>query len=478
MSDLPERMKNAHVAIVGDVMLDRYFAGSVRRISPEAPVPVVAVERVEDRGGGAGNGAANAAALGARATLVGLVGDDDEGAVLARGLAEARVENALVVLPGVRTTAKLRVVSDRQQLIRMDFEQRPRDDAAVQAALARLVGGPDRPGAVLVSDYAKGALDAVADLIALARDAGLPVVVDPKGADFARYRGATVVTPNLAEFEAVAGRIDSDEALVARARELAGDLGLGNLLVTRGDAGMSLVPATGEALRFPADAREVFDVTGAGDTVCGVLGAMLAAGVELQTAVRYANRAAGIVVGKFGTAVATLEEIETTLEVRHDRPHAGILESTALMTALATCRARGERIVFTNGCFDILHAGHVTYLRQARALGDRLVVGVNTDASVTRLKGTGRPVNALEDRMAVLAELAAVDFVVPFAEDTPERLITDVRPDVLVKGGDYTPETVVGAELVLAYGGTVRILDFLPGRSSSRVIEKCNESVR
>lgn len=472
-----EQIAAAKVLVVGDLMLDRYWSGGVGRVSPEAPVPVVSVEGVEDRIGGAGNVAVNVVAFGAQAELLAPIGNDEAGQRLAELLAEAGVRAHLKPVDGYPTTTKLRVVSARQQLLRLDFEDAsPLAAFSLEDALSAHLQGVEAPRVVLFSDYAKGALRAVEPLIARARAQGCMIVVDPKGSAFERYRGATLLTPNLHEFEAVVGRCQDPAALEQRARALIAKLELDALLVTQGAAGMTLVTRDGaEVVRFPTEAREVFDVTGAGDTVCAVLAAMLAGGHPLEHAVRYANKAAGVVVGKFGTATATLAETENLLKQRHDRPRGQVLTHAELAAEVAAARARGERIVFTNGCFDILHAGHVGYLREARSLGDRLMVGVNADASVRRLKGAPRPVNPLVDRMQVLAALSAVDWVVPFEEDTPENLIRAVCPDVLVKGGDYAPEQVVGADIVRARGGSVHCLAFLPGRSTSRILEKTDE---
>lgn len=477
MTDIASRLAAARVLVVGDIMLDRYWSGPVSRVSPEAPVPVVLVSDTDDRVGGAGNVALNVVAFGAAASILAPVGQDDAAARLAGLLGEAKVQCRLEYLSDYPTTTKLRVVSARQQLLRLDFEDLGADvGSALSAAFALVLNTPDAPDVVLFSDYAKGALSDVCALIPQVRALGKRCIVDPKGQDFSRYRGASILTPNLSEFEAIVGRTSGQADLEARARRLASELELEALLVTQGGEGMTLVPQAGPALRFPTEAREVFDVTGAGDTVCAVLAAMLAADYSLEDAVRYANKAAGVVVGKFGTATASLAEIENLLGQRHDRPQGRVTEEALLLRDLAAARARGERIVFTNGCFDILHAGHVSYLREARGLGDRLVVAVNSDASVSRLKGPGRPINALADRMEVLSELSAVDWVVAFDEDTPARLIEVVLPDVLVKGGDYRPEEVVGGDIVLAAGGQVRCLEFLPGRSTTGILTRQNES--
>lgn len=459
----------ARVLVAGDVMLDRYWHGGASRISPEAPVPVVRVEQSDDRPGGAANVAVNVAALGAHASVVGAVGDDEAAAVLAQGLRDRGVGALLERVSGGHTVTKLRVISRNQQLIRLDFE-----DGFPTLSAGRLRnrfrGALRDADLVVLSDYGKGALGEVAGLISDAREADLRVLVDPKGRDFARYRGATLITPNLPEFEQVVGPCASDEELESRGEQLRRELSLEALLVTRGEAGMSLIQNSG-VLHLPTVAREVYDVTGAGDTVVSTFAAALAAGLTLPDATRLANLAAGIVVAKLGTASVSVAELRRALYEReeHDR---GVVDEDALLLRLQEARGRGERLVMTNGCFDILHAGHVSYLEQARRLGDRLIVAVNDDASVRRLKGPERPVNSVEQRMHVLAGLASVDWVVPFTEDTPERLICRVLPDILVKGGDYRPEQVAGGACVTRNGGEVVILGFIPGQSTSRIVAR------
>jgi D-beta-D-heptose 7-phosphate kinase/D-beta-D-heptose 1-phosphate adenosyltransferase len=458
----------ASVLVAGDVMLDRYWHGETARISPEAPVAVVRVGQREERPGGAANVALNIGALGAAVSLVGLVGADADGRALEERLGKAGVRCYLNEIPEHPTICKLRVLSARQQLIRLDFEQ-PFPPAAAASLRERFEDALPNVAAVVLSDYAKGTLAAAPELIARARKAGKPVLVDPKGADFTRYRGATLLTPNRKEFEAVVGSCRDQDELAARAQALLPELDLEAMLVTRGEQGMTLVRRDAPALHLPAHAREVFDVTGAGDTVISVLAAALAAGAGLEAATALANVAAGLVVAKVGTASVSSAELRAAVD---GRQHGAVLASGPLQALLAEARARGERIVFTNGCFDVLHAGHVAYLEQARELGDRLVVAVNDDGSVRRLKGAERPVNPLPQRMAVLAALSAVDWVVPFSEDTPAALIERLRPDVLVKGGDYRPEDVAGGDSVRARGGEVVILDYVDGLSTSAMIDR------
>lgn len=466
----------ARVLVVGDLMLDRYWQGTTARISPEAPVPVVQVNRQEDRPGGAGNVALNIAALGAQARLLGFTGDDDAARVLAQRLAAADVRFSGEKLEGVATITKLRVLSRHQQLIRLDFEE-GYGDLDSTALLQRFEAALPDCDVVVLSDYGKGGLRDAPAFIQRARAAGKTVLVDPKGADFGIYRGASVLTPNLAEFEGVAGPSDTETQLLDKANAMLAQLDLQALLITRGEHGMTLVQRDTPVLHLPTRARDVFDVTGAGDTVIALLGAALAVGQTLPQATALANLGAGISVGKLGAATVSVAELIRAVQ-QEQESGTGVLEEAQLMEAVAVARAHGERIVMTNGCFDILHAGHVTYLQQARALGDRLIVAVNTDDSVRKLKGAGRPVNTLERRMAVLAALGCVDWVVPFAEDTPQRLICAVAPDVLVKGGDNDPAKIPGGDCVRAHGGEVRVLDYVSDVSTTRLIEAIRDSER
>ena len=470
-----ERLQTARIMVVGDVMLDRYWTGSATRISPEAPVPVVRIAGAEDRAGGAANVAANAVAVGAAATLVGLIGDDADGERL-RECCEAIGIETRLQRAAERTTVKLRVLAQHHQLLRLDFETIPVvERLAVTPGLAALL---PQMGAVVLSDYAKGALLNPGSWIDLARRHRKPVVVDPKSRDFARYAGADLVTPNSAEFEAVVGHCDSDAELATRGRALCRAHGLGAVLVTRGERGMSLVRADGEPLHLGAQARDVFDVTGAGDTVCAVVASALAAGSDLATATMLANAAAGLVVGKLGTAVVSNAELMAAVGTApgDDAAAPAMLDEAQLLQQVAAARARGLRVVMTNGCFDILHAGHVRYLEQAAALGDRLLVAVNSDASVRRLKGPTRPVNDLRQRLEVLAGLRVVDWVVPFEEDTPQRLIAAVGPDVLVKGGDYRIADIAGGDDVLRRGGKVLTLPYHDGLSTTRIIDAARKA--
>jgi len=465
---------SAVVLVIGDVMLDRYWHGDTGRISPEAPVPVVHVQRREERAGGAGNVAMNIAALGGRPHLLGLVGDDEAAGTLQRLVDDSGCSTTLVRSEAHPTITKLRVISRHQQLIRLDFEEDgemvdPRGlQAPFEAALARA-------DCVVLSDYGKGTLRDPAPLIAVAREQGKTVIVDPKRKDFRAYRGATLVTPNMSEFQAVVGQCRNEEEIVAHGYQLMADASIGGLLITRSEHGMLLLLPGEPPMNLPARAREVFDVTGAGDTVVAVLAAAVAAGVPMAQAAVLSNLAAGIVVGRLGTATVSREDLEDALLPEHLHRR-GVVDEATLRQLVLEARKRGERIVMTNGCFDLLHPGHVAYLEQAAALGDRLLVAVNDDESVRRLKGDGRPVNPLAGRMTVLAGLRSVDWVVAFSEDTPECLICRTLPDVLVKGGDYLADEIAGGDCVRQAGGNVVILGYVDGCSTSSLIENIRNS--
>ena len=458
----------ASVLVVGDLMLDRYWHGDTSRISPEAPVPVVRVGEIEERAGGAGNVALNVAALGANAAVIGLTGQDEAADALARTLQQVGVECHFERLAGFPTVTKLRVLSRHQQLIRLDFEDGfPGYDVA--GLIRRFQAQVANVDVVVMSDYCKGALRAANQLISLARAAGKQVVVDPKGNDFSQYTGATVITPNMSEFEAVVGHCASEEEIVSKGEALREQLQLEALLITRSEKGMTLLEQGHEPLHIPTKAREVFDVNGAGDTVVSALASALAAGQSLRQATVLANLAAGVVVGKLGTASVTVPELRRAMREQQEMEQ-GMVDEDKLVALVQEAKAHGETVVMTNGCFDILHAGHVTYLEEAARLGERLIVAVNDDASVKRLKGPERPVNTQERRMRVLAALDCVDWVVGFDEDTPTRLICRVSPDILVKGGDNEPDKIPGGECVRAAGGRVEVMTYVDNVSTTGII--------
>lgn len=466
--------KDKHILVVGDVMLDRYWYGGTSRISPEAPVQVVKVSNIEDRPGGAANVAIGLAKLGAPVTLVGIVGKDENADILERHLENAGVECRFIRSNSLPTITKLRVMSRHQQLIRLDFEEQE-ESLSQNAELATLVESLlPQSDAVVFSDYAKGCLADVGNLIQLANKLDVPSLVDPKGNDFSIYQGATLVKPNFSEFETIVGKCHSEQDVESKGKALKQQFGWQSLLVTRGEDGLVLFDGDKPPFALATSAKEVYDVTGAGDTVIAVLTAIYVTSKRLVDAVEYANQAAGYVVGKLGTAFITADQLEAIMYRRTHSMNFGVLDPQELKEQIKLAQANGERIVFTNGCFDILHPGHIAYMKQAKALGDRLIVAVNTDASVKRLKGDKRPINNLSHRMAVLEGVGSIDWVTWFDEDTPLEIIQALTPDVLVKGGDYTLDSIVGAQHVLQHGGEVKVLSFVDGYSTTSIIEKAN----
>ena len=463
------------VLVVGDLMLDRYWHGGTSRISPEAPVPVVSINDVEQRAGGAGNVAVNIAALEGSVEILALVGDDEPASTLETLLGDAQVNCHLVAIEGRRTITKLRVMSRNQQLIRLDLEDIFSSSESEQLKLKYQQRLADCD-VVVLSDYGKGTLSDTPALIASARAADKKVLVDPKGSKFSIYKDATLITPNQAEFESVVGICSSESEFMAKGEKLRSELNLDGLLVTRSDKGMVLFERSQEPFIQATRAREVYDVTGAGDTVVAALATALAANCTLVEATQIANLAAGIVVRKMGTATTSIEEIQSEM-LKHTPLERGVIDEPALLESLQKAKAAGEKIVMTNGCFDILHAGHVAYLARAAELGDRLIVAINSDESVKRLKGSDRPINSVLPRMAVISALESVDWVIPFNEDTPARLIEQCMPDILVKGGDYQVDEIAGGQAVLANGGEVQILDLIDGLSTSAVIDAIKKKV-
>ena len=465
------------VLVIGDLMLDRYWHGATSRISPEAPVPVVHVKDDEQRAGGAGNVALNIAALGGKVSVMGFVGNDEPAESLKALLQKAGVLCLFEALDDYPTITKLRVMSRHQQLIRLDFEdgfQQVSNEELLHQYHAEMM----QANAVILSDYGKGTLNNIEQFIGLAKQLNKPVLVDPKGTDFSIYKHATLITPNLTEFEAVVGSCSNQQQLVEKGINLLHEMDFKALLVTQGEQGMTLLTKDEAPLHLPTHAREVFDVTGAGDTVISVLAASLAANKSLADATVLANMGAGIVVGKLGTATVNTEELNYALQGQRAH-HRGVGTLDDIKQAMHAARKDGEKIVLTNGCFDILHPGHIRYLQQAKALGDRLVILVNSDDSVKRLKGPERPVNDLQYRMEMLAALECVDWVLSFEGDTPKQEIDYLLPDILAKGGDYTDITsIAGHESILANGGEVKMLSLFEGHSTTSIIKsiKNNDS--
>lgn len=461
--------------VVGDVMLDRYWSGTTSRISPEAPVPIVHVQELEERPGGAGNVALNIAALGAQVDLLSFCGDDAAGDTLEKKLSNAGVNCYLYRMPQLSTVTKLRVLSLHQQLIRLDFEEPSyqMDYKHLKKIFEQRLAQCD---VVIFSDYAKGCLTYAQDLIKSAQKLDKPIFVDPKSNDFNAYQGATVLTPNRREFEAVVGACGSEQALIEKGLKLLKTHDFKALLVTRGEQGMTLIQQDQPEVYFPAFAKQVYDVTGAGDTAIACLALTYIAQKDLVKAAQLANIAASIVVGKLGAATVSSAELRRAIQIQQLSLYRGILTEAELKEVIEDARAHNEQIVMTGGCFDILHAGHVAYLEQAKRFGDRLIVAVNDDDSVSKLKGKGRPINNLANRMAVLAGLSAVDWVVSFNEATPERLIRLVLPDIWVKGGDYQIDDLPETKVIQGYGGQIKLIDFVEGCSTSAIISMIQAS--
>jgi D-beta-D-heptose 7-phosphate kinase/D-beta-D-heptose 1-phosphate adenosyltransferase len=455
------------ILVVGDAMVDRYIIGETTRISPEAPVPVIRAAREDIRPGGAANVAANVVALGQRCALLTICGDDAAGQELGRMMEHCKVVLDCVLDPGRHTTQKTRVISGVQQIARIDHDGSV-GDAARRELARRYEARLDGVRAVILSDYDKGALTDLPTLLAIAREHGVPTFVDPKCADRSRYTGAFLLKPNAREFHALFGDC-ADDRIADRAATVLDAMALEYLVVTRGAKGILMVSRDGDVVDHPTEALQVFDVTGAGDTIMAALVVGIVEGLPIAAAIDQANVAAGIAVSRPGTCVVSRGDLEERL-YRRDHAMTKLVPLPLLAAKLAHARETGARIVFTNGCFDVLHAGHVRLLDLARRQGDVLVVGLNDDASVTRLKGPTRPVNDQADRAEVLSALASVDHVVAFEQDTPLELIRAIRPDVLVKGGDYALHDIVGADLVRSGGGTVFIAPMLAGRSTTAIL--------
>lgn len=467
--------------VIGDLMLDEYLWGKTERISPEAPVQVVDVLREDLRLGGAGNVVSNLAALGCNVSVCSVIGADDNGERLRQTFGEMGIgTDGLFSAPDRRTGKKTRVMASHQQIVRIDRETKDSlSSSSEEMVLNWLRANASEFDVLVVSDYLKGVLTPIVleTVISIGRGADIPVVIDPKGSDYSKYRGATVLTPNRKEAEqASAVAIVDEESLDLAAARLMADVNLKALLITRSEAGMSLYRLSEKPLHIPTVAREVYDVTGAGDTVLAVLSLGLAAGLSFEDSARLANTAAGIVVGKLGTSTLTPAEILDEIGREHRDSDNKIKNLDVLAEIIAAEKSRGKKIVFTNGCFDLLHVGHVKYLQKARSLGDLLILGLNSDASIRRLKGEKRPLIGEDERAHILAALDCIDYLVVFDEDTPLNLIETLKPSILVKGGDYTLDGVVGREVVEANGGRVELVQFVDGKSTTNIIGKILES--
>jgi len=465
-----------NILVVGDVMLDRYVRGSVDRISPEAPVPIFRSIRTTEAPGGAANVSMNLVGLGAKVTQAGFWGEDPDRQTLEELLRRAGVSTAGMVNSIRPTISKTRMVAGQQQLLRMDVEDlTPRPEAEYEELLTRVLDLLPGADAVVLSDYAKGVLSfrLCRTLIEGGRARRIPVLVDPKSQNFEKYAGATTISPNLAELSWTTGvSVVNLSDLIVAGEKLVHQIGIDFLSVTMSEKGI-LVLYPKSSYHSPARAREVFDVSGAGDTVMAVLAVCLASSVDPESAADLANLAAGTVVGKAGTVPITRSELLAEIQVLASTSGPRkLLNRDELLIQVAEWRAAGHRVVFTNGCFDILHLGHITLLDQCRQFGDKVVVGINSDRSVRCLKGPDRPVVGERERARVLAALGSIDAVVIFDEETPLELIRSIRPQVLVKGGDYSVETVVGAEDVLSWGGAVQIVPIVPGHSTTNTIDR------
>ena len=467
MLNIPDFSKTK-IFVMGDVMLDRYLFGLTDRVSPEAPVPIVSINETDERPGGAANVALNLSKIGVQTSLFGVIGGDAEGELLENLLTAENIKCNLKKIKDLNTTTKTRIQSRGQQLIRFDKDSSIEKEQSFEIEVNKNLSGID---AVIISDYAKGVTSAIADIINVCHANDILMLVDPKGLDFGKYAGVDILTPNQAEFEAIVGKCDSDELLVEKALEMIKDLNLKALLITRSNKGMLLVRSDGAHNFLDTKARDVFDVTGAGDTVIAIFAAALATGVDILNAAKLANLAAGVVVGKIGAAYVNQRELQNQLS-KSSGFNQGVQSLAQLEKLINLSRRNSEKIIMTNGCFDILHAGHIAYLEEAKALGDKLIVAVNDDNSVRQLKGSKRPINSLDDRMRVLSGLTSVDWVISFSEDTPINLVEILQPDLLVKGGDYQIDEVIGGKEVIKNGGDVKILSFKKGFSSTSIIEK------
>jgi len=462
------RFDNAAILTIGDAMIDRYWHGDTRRVSAEAPIPVVDVSEIEDRPGGAANVALNIATLGARSMLVAATGKDEMASIMKAKLESSGIACRFLEVDGWPTITKIRLVSRSQQMVRAVFEVPVDIDA--DDIISALDDAASCNG-IVFSDYDKGVFTDPARIISAARAKNLPVYVDPKFKPFMAYEGATIIKPNTLELRHAVGDWHSEAEMVDKCRSMITRIGCEAMLVTRASEGMTLIQKSGEESHFPARTREVYDTSGAGDTVIAVLATALGTGQTIKDSVALANIAAGIVVGHFGVTSVSGPELRAEIDPA-DRTDRGKMTAERLAIAVQVAKSRGEKIVFTNGCFDILHAGHVDYLEEARKEGDRLIVAINSDESVHRLKGEGRPINTLDRRMTMLTGLASVDWVVPFDADTPEDLLKSLHPDVLVKGGDYGIDQVVGADIVREAGGEVKVLSLVEDCSTSALVEK------
>ena len=466
-------LSNSKILVVGDVMIDKYWYGETNRISPEAPVPVVKIENEEWRLGGAANVAFNLSSIGCNVTLIGFIGDDKEGEFLSNQLRNNQIRNELIFDNTIKTTIKHRIISRNIQLIRADFEDQS-DQNMHQTLLDKFQLLVKQHDFVIFSDYAKGVLLKINELINLCIQENIPSLIDPKQEKFNIYKGATFLKPNYHEFINMVGKVKSKKEEITKAFNLIKKLDLKALILTKGSDGISLYEKDEKVLDQVSHAKEVYDVTGAGDTVLAILGAFLAAGVELKKSIIFANRAAGIIVGRLGTSNISLKDLYEIKNKLNSFSKKYIAKND-LSRIFKEIKKRNLKLVFTNGCFDIIHAGHVNYLNEAKKLGDLLIVAVNSDSSVMKLKGKKRPINKLKDRLTVLSAFDSIDYILEFEEDTPLEIIKLLKPDFLVKGADYKFEDIAGAEFVKNNGGLVKLIEYTEGRSTSNLIRKIHD---
>ena len=468
MENIKEILSKSKVLVVGDVMMDAYMIGETRRVSPEAPVPVVEVIKEDEKVGGAANVALNISSLGAKSFLLGITGKDKTADNIKGILSHKNVDIFLKQINNIKTIKKLRIISRNQQLLRLDFEE-PFifEPEILETEFKNLI---KRVDAIIFSDYAKGTLKDIQRLIMISNKNKLPIVVDPKGNQFSKYKNATIITPNFSEFELVVGKCQSETDISIKGNQLIDDLNLKALLITRSEKGMTLIQKNCKSQNLHTLAKEVYDVTGAGDTVVASLGAALGAGISISDAAYLSNCAAGIVVGKLGTSTVEIDEISEILN-KNQYTRKLISDENELIRFLEIKKKQIKTIVFTNGCFDLIHPGHIDYLKKAKGFGDLLIVGINSDKSIVRIKGEDRPINNLETRIKNLEAFPFIDKIIPFNEDTPENLIKKILPDVLIKGGDYKIDEIIGRDIVQKNGGKVITIDLLKGYSTSKIID-------
>ncbi len=466
MNNIPDFSK-AKILVVGDIMLDKYLIGDTKRISPEAPVPIVKVEDNYERLGGAANVALNLSKLKCKVGLIGIVGDDGSSKIIQKKLREEKIRDFLIKSKDYRTIEKLRLISRNQQLLRLDFEENLPNKSS-DDLLKIFRENVQNYDLVILSDYNKGCLIQANKIIDFCRREGIKVIVDPKQINYKIYKGATLITPNFKEFELIVGKCENLKKINQKGKELIEELNLEGILLTMGEKGIILLQKDKESYVENTKAREVFDVTGAGDTVIAITAACIALKESLERSVSLANLGAGIVVGRLGTNAITIDDIKNKIGNINSK----LLDLKNLKKLLKVSEDNSEKIVMTNGCFDILHSGHVQFLEQAKKLGDKLIIAINTDKSVKNLKGQNRPINNLKSRIEVLKGLSSVDWIIPFDEETPEKLIELITPNILVKGSDYEIEKIAGAQHVFKNGGEVFTINLLKGHSTTNIIEK------